>query len=78
MFVVVIWLTFAALVGVAASSRGRLGLGWFCLAVLLSPLVAIIVLLVLPDLELRDQLNELRAGVGGNDRKPRRDVEQTK
>jgi hypothetical protein len=53
MIVVAIWLTFAILVGVAASSRGRFGFGWFCLAIILSPLIAILVLLVLPDLQVR-------------------------
>jgi hypothetical protein len=73
MVVVAIWLVFAILVGIAASSRGRSGFRWFCLAVLLSPLITIFVLLVLPDLQVRDMLAELRRG-GVDDREGSRKV----
>ena len=42
------WMIFAIVVGVAASSRGRSGFGWFLLSLILSPLVGIILVLVLP------------------------------
>jgi len=45
------WLAFAIAVGIAASSRGRSGLGWFILAVLISPLLAGIFLAVSPNLK---------------------------
>ena len=64
MLIVAIWLAFAILVGVVASSRGRSGFGWFCIAALISPLIAILVLMVLPDLQVRGLLEELRGGVG--------------
>jgi hypothetical protein len=38
-----VYLCFCALVGVAASKYGRSGIGWFFLAILLSPLLAIII-----------------------------------
>lgn len=41
------WLIFSIVVGVAASSRGRSGFGWFVLSVLISPLLALILVLVL-------------------------------
>lgn len=41
------WLIFAALIGVLASSRGRSGFGWFLLSLLISPLIAMIVVLIL-------------------------------
>jgi hypothetical protein len=40
------WFGFAIAVGVLASNRGRHGFGWFLLACIISPLLAIIYLLV--------------------------------
>jgi hypothetical protein len=42
------WIGFAVVVGVAANTRGRSGLGWFFLALLFSPLLAGLLLLALP------------------------------
>lgn len=50
MEIAIFWLILALVVGVAAGSRGRSGFGWFLIAILLSPLIAIIILLVLPKL----------------------------
>jgi hypothetical protein len=41
------WFALAVVVGIAASSRGRSGFGWFLLAVVISPLIAGILVLVL-------------------------------
>jgi hypothetical protein len=41
------WVVFSVLVGVVASSRGRSGVGFFFLSLLLSPLVGLIVVLVM-------------------------------
>lgn len=41
------WLIFAVIVGVIAGSRKRSGFGWFLLAVLISPLLALILVLAL-------------------------------
>lgn len=48
MELIVGWLVFAVVVGVAANSRGRSGFGWFLLSLLLSPLIGIILVLVMP------------------------------
>ena len=42
------WIVFAVIVGVAANTRGRSGLGWFALAVIISPLLSGLLLLALP------------------------------
>jgi hypothetical protein len=41
------WFAFAIVVGVAASARGRNGLGWFLLALIISPLIALLLVLVM-------------------------------
>lgn len=46
---VILWLLFAIGVGVLANSRGRSGIGFFLLSVLLSPLLGLIVVLVMRD-----------------------------
>src|SRR5260370_31262786 len=42
---VILWLGLAIATGAAASSRGRSGIGWFLLAVIISPLIALILLM---------------------------------
>lgn len=42
------WFLLALIVGVAANTRGRNGLGWFTVAVILSPLIGGLLLLALP------------------------------
>lgn len=44
------WFLFSVVVGIAASSRGRSGFGWFVLAMLISPLLAVILVAVMPPL----------------------------
>ena len=51
MVIVFFWVCFAIIVGVAANTRGRSGLGWFLLAVIISPLLAGLFVLALPRLE---------------------------
>jgi hypothetical protein len=69
MFVVLIWLFFAALVAAAAGGRGRNRGGWFALAVVISPLLAAIALALQPDLRreamLKRQHAELIAAIRG-------------
>jgi hypothetical protein len=85
MGIFIIWLVLAFLVGIAASSRGRSGAGWFLLAVIISPLIAILFVLALPNLKHQELLARLakpepplpRSGLGGKstrvtvDRTPR-------
>lgn len=49
----IVWLVFAILVGAFASSKGRSGIGFFFIAVLLSPLLGFIIALCVKS---RDQL----------------------
>jgi hypothetical protein len=42
-----LWFAFAVVVGVAASARGRNGAGWFILALFISPLIALLLVLVM-------------------------------
>jgi hypothetical protein len=47
----IFWLVFAIVVAVLAGKRGRSGILWFGIAAAISPLVAGIILFVMPDLE---------------------------
>lgn len=62
--IVLLWLSFAVVAAVAASSRGRNGFGWFVLSVLLSPLVGLILVLVMPNLKAETQHTELMRAFG--------------
>lgn len=44
---ILFWLVFCVVVGVAASSRGRSGFGWFLLSAIISPLLGLILVLVI-------------------------------
>jgi hypothetical protein len=44
------WILFSVFIGVGASSRGRNGFGWFVLAVVISPVLALILLALMPSL----------------------------
>jgi hypothetical protein len=48
MELVLFWLVFAVVAGVIAASKGRSGLGYFVLSVLLSPVVGLILAVALP------------------------------
>lgn len=48
--VLIIWIVSAGCVAAAAEARGREGFGWLVLSLLLSPLIAILLLLVFPNL----------------------------
>lgn len=49
--ILISWLIFAVVVGVAANARGRSGFGWFLIALLISPLIALILVLVMKKVE---------------------------
>jgi hypothetical protein len=62
--VVVCWLVLAIVVGVAAGGRRRSGVGWFTLALILSPPIAALSLVILPDLrthEMRKVITDANA-----------------
>lgn len=48
MEIVIVYLVFCFIVAAAASSRGRSGIGWFFLSLVISPLLSLILVLVLP------------------------------
>src|SRR5688572_12723677 len=48
------WFVMAIAVGVVASSRGRVGIGWFFLALLISPLLAGLLVFVLSNIKEED------------------------
>lgn len=58
----IFWLMFSALVGVFASKRGRSGFGWFLIALILSPLIAAILLALIPPNIAHIESRELRTG----------------
>jgi hypothetical protein len=72
----VIWLVLAIIIGAAAARRGRTGIGWVFLALILSPLVAAIVLAFLPDRRYQDALSQLavyQSAAAETPLEPRRD-----
>ncbi len=58
---IIIWLALAIVIGVAAARRRRSGLGWLFLSLILSPLIAAILLAILPDRRYEEVLNRLAA-----------------
>ena len=46
----IFWLLFAVAVGAIASSKGRSGIGWFLLAVIISPLIAVIIVAIIGEI----------------------------
>jgi hypothetical protein len=46
------WVAFAIIVGVAANARGRSGVGWFLLSLLISPLLTGLLVLALKDISV--------------------------
>ena len=51
LFAIGFWIALSSVVGVAASSRGRDGGGWFVLALVISPLIAGLLVVALPRLD---------------------------
>jgi hypothetical protein len=56
LWIVVGWLIFSIVVGAVAGARGRSGYAWVLLSLLISPLVAAIILAIVPDLAARELL----------------------
>lgn len=55
LFFLILWFVISVVIAGAASNRGRSGFGWFLLSFFFSPLLAGILLLLLPDL-VKDKL----------------------
>lgn len=59
MEVVFFWLLFSLVVGVAANTRGRSGIGWFFLAAVISPLIAGLFVVALPRLKAETRVGPI-------------------
>jgi hypothetical protein len=75
MLIAVIWVTLAIIIGAAARARGRSGVGWFLLAVVLSPLIAGLLLIIFPDLRTHALLADIRSASSVDDRALSRNLE---
>jgi hypothetical protein len=58
---ILIWLVFAIVIGVAAARRGRSGLGWLFISLIISPLFAAILLALLADRRYDEVVSRLAA-----------------
>ena len=58
----IIWLIFAVLVGAYASSKGRSGVGFFLIAVLLSPLIGFIIAAIVQPIRANTEAKALETG----------------
>jgi hypothetical protein len=59
MAIVLGWIIFAVIVGIAASARGRSGFGFFLLSLMLSPLIGILFVMAMPNLKHEDLLKQI-------------------
>lgn len=57
------WLAFSIVAGVIATSKNRSGFGYFCLSIVLSPLVGIILAAALPKISLADVAEQAKTHV---------------
>jgi hypothetical protein len=76
LLVVIGWVIFACVVGAAASGRGRSSVGWLILALIISPLLAGILLAILPDLHIHGMLQSLSDAHSVDDAALRRNIEK--
>lgn len=60
---VFVWVVATVLVAVCANARGRSGLGWFLLSLVISPILAIIALLLMRNLRAEAAMEELKASI---------------
>lgn len=58
------WVAFAVVVGVAANARGRSWIGWFLIALVLSPLLALILVLVMKPVVSQETATTVNAEAG--------------
>ncbi|UAA39745.1 hypothetical protein KIH87_05130 [Paraneptunicella aestuarii] len=58
----VFWLIFAILVGFYASSKGRSGIGFFIIAIVLSPLIGFIIALMISPVNAQMEMNAIESG----------------
>ena len=51
MEIVLVWIVFSVVVAMVASSKGRSGIGYFFVALLISPLIGIVIALIVDPIE---------------------------
>ncbi|GEM_PF-7027005 len=61
MEIIAAWVILSFIVAAAAGGRGRSGAGWFLLAIVISPVLALIFVLVIPNLAAEKKAEELAA-----------------
>jgi len=59
---ILVWLVLAILVGVYAASKGRSGIGFFFIAILLSPLIGFIIALVVQPITAETDARAVNSG----------------
>lgn len=57
MYILLAWVLFSVLISPIAQNRGRSGINWFLLAILISPLLALLFLLASKDLSSKEDEN---------------------
>lgn len=62
MEIFIFWIGLSIIAGVVASNKGRSGLGFFLLAVLLSPLIGIIAALIAKENQVAVEKQEINSG----------------
>lgn len=60
--VFIFWIILAILVGVFASSKGRSGIGFFLIALILSPLIGFIIALVVSPIREKAEAKAINSG----------------
>jgi hypothetical protein len=60
MEIILFWLLFSVVAGIAAGARGRNGGAWFLLAIFISPLLGLMLILVLPNLRQEQRVRQMR------------------
>jgi hypothetical protein len=58
MIIIIFWLILSVVIGVVASNRGRSGIGWFFLSMLISPVLALLFLIACRDLRMEAQFQK--------------------
>jgi len=61
---IILWIVLSIVIGVAATARGRNGIGWFFISIFLSPIIAVLLLLVFPNLKQEALLRSIAEGRG--------------
>jgi hypothetical protein len=58
----IFWLAFSLIPAIVASKKGRSGFGWFCLSALISPILALLFVLIVSPIEANVEEAKLSSG----------------